>query len=159
MEDPPPGLGRFARPNQRRVAAEPGHCRTDVEILGDEHPEQATAPVVDHLRPGEPRPEQRAVGRLDRDPPDRAVAPREGFAEYEPVEDDIADIALPAASRDAARGLYQIANGQVTYIECRTLVEDEAVLDPLARELGAVPGLVPEPRTKLERALALIGER
>jgi hypothetical protein len=60
---------------------------------------------------------------------DAAVAPREGFAEYEPVEDDIADIALPAASRDAARGLYQIANGQVTYIECRTLVEAEAVLE------------------------------
>lgn len=33
---------------------------------------------------------------------------------------------------------------------------DEAVLDPLAQEIGYMPGLVPEPRTKLERARSLI---
>lgn len=47
----------------------------------------------------------------------------------------------------------------VVELELRTGTEDEAVLDPLARELGAIRGLAPEPRTKLERALALIAER
>ncbi len=44
----------------------------------------------------------------------------------------------------------------VVELELTAGTDDEAVLDPLARELGAVPGLAPEPRTKLERALALI---
>jgi len=44
----------------------------------------------------------------------------------------------------------------VVELELTAGTEDEAVLDPLARELAAVPGLVPEPRTKLERALAMI---
>jgi inorganic triphosphatase YgiF len=44
----------------------------------------------------------------------------------------------------------------VVELELTAGTVDEAVLDPLARELEAVPGLAPEPRTKLERALALI---
>jgi inorganic triphosphatase YgiF len=47
----------------------------------------------------------------------------------------------------------------VVELELRAGTEDEGILDPLARELGAIPGLAPEPRTKLERALALIGDR
>lgn len=44
----------------------------------------------------------------------------------------------------------------VVELELSAGTEDEAILDPLARELEEVPGLAPEPRTKLERALALI---
>jgi inorganic triphosphatase YgiF len=44
----------------------------------------------------------------------------------------------------------------VVELELTAGTEDEAVLDPLARALAEVPGLAPEPRTKLERALALI---
>ena len=47
----------------------------------------------------------------------------------------------------------------VVELELRAGTEDEAILDPLARELGAIPGLAPEPQTKLERALALIAAR
>lgn len=47
----------------------------------------------------------------------------------------------------------------VVELELRAGTEDEAVLEPLARQLGAIPGLAPEPRTKLERALALIAGR
>lgn len=48
--------------------------------------------------------------------------------------------------------------GRLHVVELELLAgtEDEAVLDPLARALAEVPGLAPEPRTKLERALALI---
>ena len=44
----------------------------------------------------------------------------------------------------------------VVELELTAGTEDEGALDPLARELGAVAGLAPEPRTKLERAVALI---
>lgn len=47
----------------------------------------------------------------------------------------------------------------VVELELTAGTEEEAVLDPLARRLEAVPGLAPEPRTKLERALALIAGR
>ena len=46
----------------------------------------------------------------------------------------------------------------VVELELTTGTVDESVLDPLARELEAIPGLAPEPRTKLERAIALIAE-
>lgn len=44
----------------------------------------------------------------------------------------------------------------VVELELTAGTADEAILTPLARELGAVAGLEPEPRTKLERALGLI---
>lgn len=44
----------------------------------------------------------------------------------------------------------------VVELELTAGTDDESILDPLASELAAVPGLGPEPRTKLERALALI---
>lgn len=44
----------------------------------------------------------------------------------------------------------------VVELELSAGTEDESILDPLAEELAAVAGLAPEPRTKLERALALI---
>ena len=44
----------------------------------------------------------------------------------------------------------------VVELELIAGTEDEAILDPIAGELAAVAGLAPEPRTKLERALALI---
>ena len=47
----------------------------------------------------------------------------------------------------------------VVELELRAGTEDEAVLQPLARELETIPGLVPEPRTKLDRALELIAGR
>lgn len=47
----------------------------------------------------------------------------------------------------------------VVELELRAGTEDDAVLDPLARQLQAIPGLAPEPKTKLERALALIAAR
>lgn len=47
----------------------------------------------------------------------------------------------------------------VVELELRPDTEDEAILEPLARELSAIPGLSPEPDTKLERALALIAGR
>lgn len=47
----------------------------------------------------------------------------------------------------------------VVELELTAGTEDEAVLDPLARELATIPGLDPEPRTKLERALAMIAGR
>jgi inorganic triphosphatase YgiF len=44
----------------------------------------------------------------------------------------------------------------VVELELRSGIQDETVLNPLAREIQRVEGLEPEPRTKLERALALI---
>ena len=44
----------------------------------------------------------------------------------------------------------------VVELELSAGSQDEAILDPLAREIARIPGLVPEPRTKLERARSLI---
>jgi len=44
----------------------------------------------------------------------------------------------------------------VVELELAPGTDDESILDPLAAGLAAIPGLAPEPRTKLERALALI---
>ena len=44
----------------------------------------------------------------------------------------------------------------VVELELTAGTEDETILDPIAGELAAVPGLAPEPRTKLERALTMI---
>lgn len=44
----------------------------------------------------------------------------------------------------------------VVELELTAGTEDESVLDPLAGQIAGIAGLVPEPRTKLERALALI---
>lgn len=44
----------------------------------------------------------------------------------------------------------------VVELELTAGTEDESVLGPLAREMERIEGLAPEPRTKLERALALI---
>lgn len=47
----------------------------------------------------------------------------------------------------------------VVELELTAGSEDEAILDPLAREIAGIPGLAPEPRTKLERARSLIEGR
>lgn len=44
----------------------------------------------------------------------------------------------------------------VVELELAAGAADETILDALARELNAIRGLEPEPRTKLERALAMI---
>lgn len=46
----------------------------------------------------------------------------------------------------------------VVELELSAGTEDETVLEPLAEEIGRIEGLAPEPRTKLERALALIAQ-
>lgn len=46
----------------------------------------------------------------------------------------------------------------VVELELIAGTEDETVLHPLAGEIERIEGLAPEPRTKLERALALIAE-
>lgn len=57
---------------------------------------------------------------------------------------------------DVEHGGAAVGRLHVVELELAAGTEDESVLDPLARELERMPGLAPEPRTKLERALALI---
>jgi inorganic triphosphatase YgiF len=57
---------------------------------------------------------------------------------------------------DVEHGGATVGRLHVVELELTAGTEDEAILDPIAGELAAVPGLAPEPRTKLERALALI---
>jgi inorganic triphosphatase YgiF len=57
---------------------------------------------------------------------------------------------------DVEHGGAQVGRLHVVELELSAGIEDETILHPLARELEAVAGLAPEPRTKLERALALI---
>jgi inorganic triphosphatase YgiF len=52
-----------------------------------------------------------------------------------------------------------IGSLHVVELELTAGSQDEAILDPLARAIGSIPGLVPEPRTKLERARSLIEGR
>jgi len=57
---------------------------------------------------------------------------------------------------DVEHAAARVGRLHVVELELSAGTEDEAVLEPLAAALGAVPGLTPAPRTKLERALALI---
>lgn len=60
---------------------------------------------------------------------------------------------------DVEHEAVTIGRLHVVELELSAGSEDEAILDPLAREIGSIPGLVPEPRTKLERARSLIESR
>lgn len=57
---------------------------------------------------------------------------------------------------DVEHGGAAIGRLHVVELELIAGTEDETILEPLAREIERIPGLAPEPRTKLERALALI---
>lgn len=57
---------------------------------------------------------------------------------------------------DVEHGGAAIGRLHVVELELSAGTEDETILEPLAREIERIPGLAPEPRTKLERALALI---
>lgn len=57
---------------------------------------------------------------------------------------------------DVEHDASTIGRLHIVELELTTGSRDEAVLDPLAREIGNIPGLVPEPRTKAERARSLI---
>lgn len=57
---------------------------------------------------------------------------------------------------DVEHGAAPVGRLRVVELELAAGTADETILDALARGLEEVPGLEPEPRTKLERALALI---
>lgn len=60
---------------------------------------------------------------------------------------------------DVEHGGAEAGRLHVVELELAPDTADESVLEPLARALDAVPGLAPEPLTKLERALALIAAK
>ncbi len=57
---------------------------------------------------------------------------------------------------DVEHGGASIGRMHVVELELVAGTEDETILEPLAHGLSGIPGLTPEPLTKLERALALI---